>query len=107
VVETEGQRRAGDWTDAEALRLARLVERAHDAGLWLRLYTLNGAGDALSRERGWFAGYDFGSLDAARRRWRACLEAGVDFVATDQYEELAALRVTAEPGAPVPGAAAR
>ncbi|HVS13593.1 MAG TPA: hypothetical protein VMV46_06705 [Thermoanaerobaculia bacterium] len=97
VVEPEGQRGAGDWTGADARRLAAMVERAHAAGLWIRFYTLNGAGDAVSRERGWFAGYDFGSREAVRRRWRACFEAGVDFVATDEYEGLAALRATLAP----------
>ncbi|HVS65444.1 MAG TPA: hypothetical protein VMT85_18295 [Thermoanaerobaculia bacterium] len=92
VVEPEGQRAAGEWTPDDAGRLRRLVSRAHEAGLWLRVYTLNGIGEEGSQERGWFAGYDFGSLDAVRERWRACLEAGVDFVATDQYEELAVLR---------------
>ena len=31
-------------------------------------------------------GYDFGSLDAARLRWRAAIVDGVDYLATDQYE---------------------
>ena len=96
VVEPEGQRAAGEWTAADAERLRTLVVRAHEAGLWLRLYTLNGIGEEGSRQRGWFAGYDFGSLDAVRERWRACLVAGVDFVATDQYEGLAALRAASE-----------
>ena len=38
---------------------------------------------------GWSPGYNFTSLDAARVRWRAAIAAGVDFVATDQYEEFA------------------
>ena len=33
--------------------------------------------------------YNFGSLEAVRHRWRAAIAAGVDFVATDQYEEFA------------------
>ena len=94
VVEPEGQRAAGDWTVDDAERLRTLVARAHTAGLWLRVYTLNGIGEEGTRQRGWFAGYDFGSLDAVRPRWRACLDAGVDFVATDQYEDLAALRAS-------------
>jgi len=39
---------------------------------------------------GWFHNYNFGSLEAARLRWRAAIRAGVDFVAVDQYEDFAA-----------------
>jgi hypothetical protein len=36
---------------------------------------------------GWSPGYNFRSLDAVRIRWRAAIAAGVDFIATDQYED--------------------
>jgi hypothetical protein len=59
-------------------------------GLWIRFYTLNGhAGD---NGMGWSEGYNFGSIEAARIRWRAAMDAGVDFIATDQYETFAADR---------------
>lgn len=87
VVEREAQPRAGDWTPDEHARLRTLVNRAHEAGLWVRFYTLNGHDEA--EEAGWSKGYNFGSLAAVRPRWRAAIEAGVDFVATDQYEALA------------------
>ena len=58
-------------------------------GLWIRFYTLNGV--AGERE-GWTASYNFGSLDAAARRWRAAIDAKVDFIATDQYAEFARSR---------------
>ena len=58
-----------------------LVGDAHAHGLWIRFYTLNGV--AGERE-GWTASYNFGSLDAAARRWRAASDAKVDFIATDQ-----------------------
>ena len=38
---------------------------------------------------GWSAGYNFGTLEAARFRWRAAIALGVDFIASDQYEALA------------------
>ena len=38
------------------------------------------------------ASYNFGSLDAAARRWRAAIDAKVDFIATDQYAEFARSR---------------
>ncbi len=87
VVERGGQAGAGEWTADDAARLRAIVARAHSLGLWTRFYTLNGH-DA-SANRGWTAGYNFGSLAAVRRRWQAAIAAGVDFVATDQYEDFA------------------
>jgi len=85
VVELGGQRRAGAWTPEDETRLRALVRDAHDAGLWIRFYTLNGH-DPLDESGGWSPGYNFGSEAAARERWRAAIRAGVDFVAVDQYE---------------------
>ncbi len=87
-VEEGGQTRAGDWTAADARRLKALVDRAHVLGYWIRFYTLDGFGPA--DDQGWGAGYNFGSIEAARARWKASLDAGVDLIATDQYEDLAA-----------------
>lgn len=89
VVEEGGQARAGDWTAADAARLRALVDRAHGLGLWIRFYTINGHAPASHPE--WTASYNFGSRAAARLRWQAAIDAGVDLIATDQYEELAAL----------------
>jgi hypothetical protein len=86
-VEEGGQTQAGDWTPADARRLKALVDRAHGLGYWIRFYTLDGFGPP--DDRGWDAGYNFGSLNAARVRWKAALDAGVDLIATDQYEDLA------------------
>ena len=84
VVEPGGQTKAGDWSAADAARLHALVARAHAQNLWIRFYTLDGFlrrdGDGLTRS------YDFGSDSAVKLRWRAALEAGVDFIATDHYE---------------------
>ncbi|MDQ3212315.1 MAG: hypothetical protein M3Q85_06560 [Acidobacteriota bacterium] len=97
VVEPEGQRKAGPWTADDALRLETVVRGAHDAGLWIRFYTLNGL-DPSDQSGGWSPSYNFGSLDAVRERWQAVIRAGVDFVAVDQYEEFSRLlRVTAAP----------
>ena len=87
VVERGGQAQAGDWTPADAARLAAIARRAHTQGLWVRFFTLNGHSPAASR--GWSAGYNFGSDAAVRERWKAAISAGVDFIATDQYEEFA------------------
>ena len=85
VIEEGGQPRAGEWTKAEERRLRALVTRAHEQGLWIRFYTLNGHDPAQGR--GWTPGYNFGSRQAAEPRWRASIAAGVDFLATDQYDE--------------------
>jgi hypothetical protein len=90
VVEPEGQPKAGAWTPEDEARLVSAVRAAHEAGLWIRFYTLNGH-DPADLTGGWSASYNFGSLDAARERWRAAIKAGVDFVAVDQYEEFANL----------------
>ncbi|MEO8683083.1 MAG: hypothetical protein ABI665_28820 [Vicinamibacterales bacterium] len=87
VVERGGQPKAGEWTPADAARLHALVERAHAMGLWIRFYTLNG--HTPEANQGWSDGYNFGSLAAARLRWKASIDASVDFLATDQYELLA------------------
>jgi hypothetical protein len=105
VVEAGGQNKAGTWTAADASRLESLVEHAHQHGLWIRFYTLDGVGTGLAEEDlratseaaktlsrfGWFRGYNFGSPAAAEARWRAAVKAGVDYVATDQYESFADL----------------
>jgi hypothetical protein len=88
VVEEGGASRAGDWTPADMARLRSVVDRAHNLGFWIRFYTLDGF--APADDRGWGKDYNFGSLDAVRLRWKAALDAGVNLIATDQYEELAA-----------------
>ena len=87
VVERGGQAKAEAWTLHDGSRLKALVDRAHAQGLWIRFYTLNGHAPADSQ--GWTASYNFGSLAAAQDRWRAARAAGVDFIASDQYEALA------------------
>ncbi len=89
IVENGGQNKAGEWTDSDRAQLNRLVEEAHRRGLWICFYTLDGFTPAAGEANGWNRTYNFGSLEAARQRWRAAIDAGVDFVATDQYEEFA------------------
>ena len=86
MVEAAGQPHAGEWTPEKMSRLRALVERAHANGLWIRFYTLDGAAESELSCHGWFHGYNFGSLDAARVRWRAAIAAHVDYLASDQYE---------------------
>jgi hypothetical protein len=91
VVELGGQNRAGEWTATDERRLRALVSTAHDAGLWIRFYTLNGH-DPSDTSGDWTRGYNFGSKHAAELRWQAAIRAGVDFVAVDQYEDFASAR---------------
>jgi hypothetical protein len=88
VVEPDGQPNAGEWTAQKEARLASLVRYAHAKNLWIRFYTLDGATAAELSCHGWFRGYNFGSKEAARKRWAAAAKARVDYIASDQYEEL-------------------
>jgi hypothetical protein len=89
VIESGGQNAAGDWTEQKELRLRDLVRYAHEHGFWIRFYTLDGSSPDEESARGTFHNYNFGSLDAVRQRWRAAIRAGVDYLATDQYEQFA------------------
>jgi hypothetical protein len=88
VVEAGGQPHAGDWIPEKMDRLRALVDRAHANGLWIRFYTLDGATEHELSCNGWFHGYNFGSIEAARIRWRAAIRAHVDYLASHQYESL-------------------
>lgn len=88
-VEEGGQTRAGEWTAEDDRRLRALVDHAHRLGFWIRFYTLDGF--AEKDNKGWDAGYNFGSRQAVELRWNAALAAGVNLIATDQYEDLSAL----------------
>lgn len=88
VIEPEGQSHAGDWNAEKTARLRSFVEHAHANGLWIRFYTLDGSDESELSSRGWFHSYNFGSLSAARKRWQAAIAAGVDYIASDQYELL-------------------
>ncbi len=87
AVEEGGARRAGLWEAHERQRLESLVEHAHRLGYFIRFYTINGHSKAQGALLGSGSGYNTGSLDAARERWIAQIEAGVDLIATDQYAE--------------------
>ncbi len=91
VVERGGQRKAGPWTTQDEIRLRQFVTQAHELGLWIRSYALDGLSDRDLGRNGWDKGYNFGSREKASLRWMAAIRAGVDFIATDQYEDVAAL----------------
>jgi hypothetical protein len=87
AVEEGGEPRAGDWTTADNARLRALVDHAHHMGFWVRFYALDGF--APSEDQGWGMSYNFGSREAVVERWKAAIGAGVNFIATNQYEALA------------------
>ena len=89
VIEAGGQQSAGAWSPADSARLDAFVQRAHAQGFWIRFYTLDGF--VSQEDRGFTASYNFGSRAAVALRWRAAIASGVDFVATDQYADFAAL----------------
>ena len=88
VVEAGGQTKAGEWTTEDNARLQALVQHAHTNQLWIRFYTLDGATMHELSCNGWFHTYNFGSLASAKQRWQAAKAAGVDYIASDQYELL-------------------
>lgn len=90
VVEGEGQMRAGEWTEEDAEQLRTLVQKAHQKGYWIRFYALNGHNAIEGARLGLNPGYNFGSLEAVQQRWTAAVNAGVDFIATDQIESASA-----------------
>jgi glycerophosphoryl diester phosphodiesterase len=65
-------RKQGPLPKAALARLKTLVDLAHQRGYWLRAWTLNGP--------------TFGGREGLLERWRAAREAGVEMVATDEYE---------------------
>ena len=83
AVERGGPASAGEWTPAEADRLAALTDLAHRRGFRVRLYSLNGHTGAIG------GGYRFADDEAARVRWTAAAAAGIDWVAGDEYHEMA------------------
>ncbi len=91
-IEPEGQPKAGAWTEAKNARLRSVVDNAHRLGFWIRFYTLDGY--TPEENQGWFETYNFGSHAAVEARWRAAIEAGVDLIPSDQYEDLAKFMAT-------------
>ena len=89
AVEEGGQHEAGDWTASDDRRLRALVDHAHRLGYWIRYYTLDGF--TRAENRGWEESYNFGSRAAVLPRWKAAKAAGVNLVASDQYEDMAAV----------------
>jgi hypothetical protein len=86
-IELCGPKHGGDWNANAEARLKRFVEHGHSLGYLVSFYSINGFTD--EQNQGWTAEFNFGSREAAMTRWSAAIKAHADFIATDQYEDLA------------------
>lgn len=89
AVEQGGQRNSADWSADDEKRLKSLVDHAHNLGYWIRFYTLDGF--SADESLGWDQNYNFGTRENAEKRWKSAIAAGVNLIATDQYELVAPL----------------
>jgi len=85
-IERGGAMGAGEFTPETAARIKAFADHAHKLGYWIRFYSLNG--DPKGGKSGQSPAYNFRTLERVTQRWRACAEGGVDFIASDQYEDL-------------------
>jgi hypothetical protein len=82
-VERGGPALAGAWTEEDAERLRSLVNLVHKQGFRVRFYCLNGhLGPGVGQ-------YRFRDDDAALLRWQAGKDVGADWIASDEYAEIA------------------
>lgn len=85
-IEKGGEQKADTWTTEDNKRLRHWIDYGHRLGYFVSFYCLDGFTDA--NNQGWEAEYNFGSKEAVTTRWKALARANVDFISTDQYEEL-------------------
>jgi hypothetical protein len=88
-IEKGGQPGAGEWNQASEARLKKWLDYGHRLGYFVWLYSLDGYTEA--ENQGWDKDYNFGSKKKVMPRWKAAARAHVDFIATDQMEDLAAV----------------
>lgn len=93
-IEKGGEAHGGEWTKEEDLRLKDFVNYGHRLGYLVGVYCLDGF--TTEDNQGWDSEYNFGSYDAAVTRWKAALQAKVDFISTDHYEQLATMIASAK-----------
>jgi len=86
-IELCGPTHGNDWNVATEARVKKFVEYGHRLGYLVSFYHINGF--ATDQNQGWTDEYNFGSREAAMLRWNAAVAAHADFIATDQYEEVA------------------
>jgi len=86
-IEKGGEERAGDWTAEEDKRLQHWIRYGHRLGYFVGFYCFDGF--TAADNQGWEDEYNFGSKSAVSARWAGVAAAHADFIATDQYEDLA------------------
>jgi hypothetical protein len=91
AIEPGKKSEAGEWTPEKQARLEAFVNYAHKMGYLISLWNEDGTDADTAKKMGWSAKYNFGSLEAAEARWKAMIRAKVDFIATDQPQEVAKL----------------
>ena len=89
MVEAGPKESAGEWTAEKEERLKAIVHYAHSMGYLVSFWNLDGIDAEGCKKQGWTPKYNFGSLEAAKIRWKAAQKAGADFIGTDQYEDVA------------------
>jgi hypothetical protein len=88
-IEKGGQAGAGEWNRASEERLKNWVDYGHRLGYFVWLYALDGYTEA--ENQGWDKDYNFGSKEKVMPRWKAAVRTHVDFISTDQMEDVAAV----------------
>jgi hypothetical protein len=88
-IEKGGETGAGEWSAAQEQRLKKFVDYGHRLGYFVSVYCLDGYTEA--ENQGWDKDYNFGSKAKVMPRWQAAVHAHVDFISTDQMEEVAAI----------------
>lgn len=88
-IEKGGETGAGEWNDSADARLKQFVQYGHRLGYFVGVYCLDGYTEA--ENQGWDKDYNFGSKEKVMQRWQAAVRAHVDFLSTDQVEDVAAV----------------
>jgi len=88
-VEKGGETGAGEWSPDSEARLKKFVDYGHRLGYFVAVYCLDGY--TAAENQGWDKDYNFGSKEKVMPRWQAAVRAHVDFLSTDQMEDVAAV----------------
>lgn len=89
LVEVGPPDEAGGWTAAKEARLKEVVDYGHKMGYFVAFKCRTGFKAGTVDKLGWEEEFNFGSLESATIRWKATAKVGADFIATDQFEDVA------------------
>jgi hypothetical protein len=88
-IEKGGVTGAGEWNKTYEERLKKFVAYGHSLGYFVGVYCLDGY--TADENQGWDKDYNFGSKEKVLPRWQAAARSHVDFISTDQAEDVAKL----------------